>query len=64
MHVSTLDGLQFTFSGFGEYVLLQSLQGAEHDVKMQIRTRQIESDGEAQARTTYLRYEITNTVPY
>ena len=54
-----MDGLPFTFNGYGEYVLLQSKAEAPLYIMIHGRTELAEKEGEP-VKATYLKYVKTS----
>ena len=60
-HFSTLDGVEYTFNGFGEYVLIRtdSFSGLS-SMEIQIRTKPVTTDSEENHATAIVAFVIKN----
>jgi hypothetical protein len=54
-HFTTLDGVDYTFNGYGEYVLLRTT-----DLEIQIRTKSVQSDSNNHPATAIVGFVIKN----
>ncbi|UJR12549.1 hypothetical protein I4U23_016725 [Adineta vaga] len=60
-HFITFDDIEYTFNGYGEYVLFQgSASTSSQMIEVQIRTKSIESDSEDNKATAIVAFVIQN----
>jgi hypothetical protein len=60
-HFTTLDGVNYTFNGYGEYVLLRThTLPASTSLEVQIRTKSVQSDSENNHATAIVAFVIKN----
>jgi hypothetical protein len=61
-HFTTLDGLDYTFNGYGEYVLIRTNTPSNSmSLEVQIRTKPIASDSEDNQATAIIAFVIKNS---
>ncbi|CAF3662780.1 unnamed protein product [Adineta steineri] len=60
-HFTTLDGVDYTFNGYGEYVLLRThTLPISKSLEVQIRTKSVQSDSEDNQATSIVGFVIKN----
>ena len=60
-HFTTLDGIDYTFNGYGEYVLLRTYNlPSSTSLEIQIRTKSVQSDSEDNQATAIVGFVIKN----